>query len=387
MNLEGKLTGCLSRAVEAGELAGVNILVRKNGEDICYAQAGSADIAAGRPVARDSIFRLYSQSKPVTAAAAMILIERGILDPQEGVDKYLPGFANGKVFDAEGRTVPENRAPWIMELLDMTAGLSYPDADPAGKAAAEVFDRDQQLIREGRGMDTVTFCNELGKCPRAFQPGTHWRYSTCADILAAVIEVASGKKYGDFLREELFEPLGMKDTGFWVPPEKADRLVTPYRHTENGLEPWVNSLHLAVGLYDAPPAYEAGGAGLVSTVDDYAAFAQMLLGGGMYKGRRVLSEATVRYMTGPQLDPVVRRDMWDSLCGYNYGHLLRICDEPGALPLIGAKNEYGWDGWLGTYFINLPDQQITILCFQNTCDAGTTPVVRRCRSIIGAELL
>ena len=128
-------------------------------------------------------------------------------------------------------------------------------------------------------MDTISFCNKLGEQPLAFQPGTGWRYSTCADILGAVIEAASGKRFGQFLQEELFEPLGMKDTAFWVPEEKRDRLVTCYRRTEDGLEEF-NSMHLAVGIYDRPPAFESGGAGLVSTLDDYAAFARMLTNKG-----------------------------------------------------------------------------------------------------------
>ena len=165
-------------------------------------------------------------------------------------------------------------------------------------------------------MDTVTFCNRLGEQPLAFAPGSHWRYGTSADVLAAVVEVASGKRFGDFLREELLEPLGMRDTAFWVPAEKRDRFVTAYSRGEEGLKP--NEVrHLAVGRYDAPPAFESGGAGLVSTLDDYMAFAQMLMAGGVYRGRRILSEATVRHMTSPQLPPHLQRDMWDNLGGYS----------------------------------------------------------------------
>lgn len=384
--LEKKLTECLREATERQEAAGINVLVLQNGEELGYAEAGMANLAAGKPITRDAIFRLYSQTKPVTAAAVMMLVERGKIDLLDGVDKFLPGFGHPRVIAADGTETPTLRAPWILELLGMTAGVCYPDVDAAGQCAARVFAEDQERILAGNGMDTVSFCNRLGEQPLAFQPGTHWRYSTSADILGTVVEVVSGKRFSRFLREELFEPLGMKDTAFWVPPEKRDRFVTVYDHTAAGLTEWRN-LHLAVGKYDEEPAFESGGAGLVSTLDDYAAFAGMLLRGGVTRdGKRLLSEATVRYMTTPQLSEDVRKDMWDALNGYSYSCLMRVCDRPGAAGLLTRKGEYGWDGWLGTYFCNIPDQGITFLLGQNVTNAGTTAVTRKCRNLVAAAL-
>lgn len=384
MSLKKKLENCLQRAVENQEAAGVSVLVRQDGKDLCFASAGMADSEAGKPIRRDSIFRLYSQSKPITAAAAMILVDRGLLDLETPVDQYLPGFRHPQIMDENG-TRPALRAPWILELLGMTAGLSYPNIDPVGRCAERVFEENQERIRQGQGLSTVEFCNRLGELPLAFAPGTGWRYSTCADVLGAVIEIVSGKRFGQFLREELFDPLGMKDTGFYVPEEKQDRLVRCYRRTGQGLEPFTD-LHLAVGKYDMPPAFESGGAGLVSTADDYAAFAEMLMNGGVYRRKRILSRAAVKYMTSPQLRPSVQQQMWDNLGGYNYSCLMRICDLPGACPLFAEQGEYGWDGWLGTYFINLPKENVTFLLFQNVTDAGTTPITRRCRNILAGEL-
>ena len=385
MSLTDKITKCLSDAVKNREATGISVLIRRHNDDLCFASAGVSDIKGKRPVERDSIFRLYSQSKPITAAAAMILVDRGVLDLQAGADQYLPGFRNPRVVNADGSVEPALRAPWVLELLGMTAGLSYPDADAAGQYAARVFEADQEQIAQGGGMDTISFCNKLGEQPLAFQPGTGWRYSTCADILGAVIEAASGKRFGQFLQEELFEPLGMKDTAFWVPEEKRDRLVTCYRRTEDGLEEF-NSMHLAVGIYDRPPAFESGGAGLVSTLDDYAAFARMLMNKGEYHGRQILSRAAVEYMTAPQLPTAIQSQMWDSLGGYNYSCLMRVCDRPGACSVFARKGEYGWDGWLGTYFINLPDDDVTFLLYQNVTDAGTAAVTRKCRNLLAAEL-
>ena len=385
MNLQAQVDSILTAAVRENQCAGMTVLVRRNGEDVLYAQAGLADIEAQKPISDDSIFRLYSQSKPVTAAATMILVERGLIDLMDGVDKYLPGFRSPKVVDAQGNITPAYRAPWIMELLGMTAGLSYPGEDPAGQYAARVFEDAHAQILAGGGIPTVEFMNRLGEQPLAFQPGTHWRYSTCADVLGAVIEVVSGKRFGDFLREELFEPLGMVDTAFWVPESKRERFVTCYKRTPEGLQPWLDQ-NLACGVYDRDPAFESGGAGLVSTLEDYSHFADMLLNKGEYQGKRILSPASVEFMTAPQLNDAVRRDLWDSLDGYNYGKLMRICDEPERMAGLAVRGEYGWDGWLGSYFCNMPEQGITILSMQNTTDCGTSPYVRRVRNAVLAAL-
>ncbi len=204
-------------------------------------------------------------------------------------------------------------------------------------------------------------------------------------MLGAGIEVVSGKRFGDFLREELFEPLGMVDTAFWVPESKQERFVTCYKRTPDGLQPWLDQ-NLACGVYSRDPAFESGGAGLVSTLEDYSHFADMLLNKGEYQGKRILSPKSVEFLTTPQLTDTVRRDLWDSLDGYSYGKLMRVCTEPERMAGFAVKGEYGWDGWLGSYFCNMPEQGITILSMQNTTDCGTSPYVRRVRNAVLAAL-
>ncbi len=397
MSLHDQITDILAAAVENRECAGVNVLVRRHGEEILYTQAGMADIEKGRLIQRDSIFRLYSQTKPITAAAVMILCERGLIDLMDGVDKFLPGFRNPRIVDAQGNITPAPRAPWIMELLGMTAGLSYPAEDPAGQYAARIFEEAHEQIKAGRdrspagdqslagGIPTVEFMNRLGEQPLAFQPGTHWRYSTCADVLGAVVEVVTGKRFGTFLKEEIFQPLHMVDTGFFVPEDKLDRFVTCYERGQDGLTPWL-SMHLACGVYDRDPAFESGGAGLVSTLEDYSHFADMMLNGGVWNGRRILSSKSVEYLRTPQLSDTVRRDMWDSLNGYSYGKLCRVCVEPGRVAGLAMQDEYGWDGWLGSYYANFPNEGMTILSMQNTTNTGTSAVVRKVRNAVLAAL-
>lgn len=380
MNIAQRVHACLEQAVANHECAGISVLVRKNGQDAFYTAAGHADVATGTPVRRDHIFRLYSQSKPITAAAAMLLMERGVIDLMDPVEKFLPGFHGQKVYTPEG-LVPVQRSMLIMDLLGMTGGVAYPDGDPVGQQTAVIFMKDHQLIQQGGGMGTVAFCNRLGQVPLTFHPGTHWRYSTCADILGAVIEVASGKPFEDFLQDELFTPLGMKDTAFWVPEDKQERFATCYKRIPGGLEPF-NQLHLAVGDYSRKPAFSSGGAGLVSTLDDYAAFADMLLNEGEYQGKRILSSASVRFMTLSQMTPSLKADLWDSLDGFEYGKLMRVCTDPGRWPGLCRLGEYGWDGWLGSYFANFPTEKMTILSMQNTTDTGTSTAVRKVRNLV-----
>lgn len=374
----------MAAAVARHECAGLNLLALQNGEELVYAQMGCADLDARRPIRRDSIFRLYSQTKPITAAAAMLLMERGVIDLMEPVETYLPGFHNQKVWTPEG-LVPAAQPVLIHDLLGMTAGLCYPDADPPAQYAAQLFQEQEALIREGGGMGTVEFANRMGELPLAFQPGTRFRYGTSADVLGAVVEVASGKPFADFLRDEFFAPLGMKDTAFSVPAEKQERFVTCYQRVPGGLTPF-HRLHLAVGDYTRQPAFASGGAGLVSTLDDYAAFAAMLMNEGAYGSRQILQPSTVRLMTRPQLSAQVQSTFWTSLCGHSYGRLMRVCTDPGQAAWLTRIGEYGWDGWLGTYFANLPGEKLTFLLMQNTTDTGTAAVTRKLRNILLAEL-
>ena len=376
--LENKVTRVIERAIEKGEVPCASMMLLHKDKVVCYAQAGK-DPGTGEEIRRDTIFRLYSQSKPVTSAAAALLIERGVIDPNDPVEEYLPGFANPKVLRADGTTEPAARGVKIMDLLGMCAGLCYPADDAPGQYAAKLFDANQAEMNEGRpGLTTVEMANEIGKLPLAFHPGTDFRYSTCADVLGALVEAADGRSFSQFLREEFFEPLEMEDTGFSLPEEKLSRLVTCSKRTPEGVQPMV-CRHLNVGNYTREPAFASGGAGLVSTLEDYRHFAAMLMQEGEYKGRRILSPATVRWMTKSQID---LRWRWGGLEGYNYGKLMRVCDNPGEVPGLACKGEYGWDGWLGTYFANFPEQKLTLLINTNVADMGTGAMTRRIRNVV-----
>ena len=373
---EKRLQSIMDHAVETEELAGCSLLLIKDRTPVCYLESGLADRENNIPVRRDTIFRLYSQSKPITSAAVMYLIEQGKLDLMDEVRTFLPGFASQSVAEQDGLK-PVMRPVRISDLLSMTSGLVYPEADASGRAMGELFEENRQRMDRDQGMDTLEFANRMGNCPLAFQPGQMFRYGVSADVLGAVVEVVSGKRFGDFLREVFFEPLGMKDTAFYVPEEKMHRLCRCYQRTPDGLKEY-HVDHLCVRDTVKNPPFESGGAGLFSTLDDYAAFAGMLLGGGTYEGKRILSPGTVDFMTRPQVDETG----WDNLTGFGYGKLMRICTDPGKAVSISREGEYGWDGWLGTYFANFPKENMTLLVYQNTKDTGTGPMVRKLRNCL-----
>ena len=377
--MERKIQDIMRRAVDAGEMAGCNALVCRDSQPLWYAEYGAADLVAGKPVARDTIFRMYSQTKPVTAVAVTMLIDRGLLDAADPVEKYLPGFRGQKVLGPNGPEPPVTPVT-VLNLMGMTSGLPYPDADPAGQAMAALFARNDAEIDAGGGMTTRAFAEEMGRMPLAFQPGTQFRYGVSADVAGAVIEAVDGRPFARFLAEEIFDPLGMKDTAFFVPPEKRGRRTEAYEWKDGRLIPY-RTHHLCIRDYEAEPAFASGGAGLFSTLDDYAAFGAMLLNGGVYGAHRFLSRRALEWMTGALIDDIG----WASEPGYGYAKFMRVCVDPGRTLTFSSPGEYGWGGWLGTQFMNLPREGLTMLFNQNTNGAFTT-AWNRIRNVVLAEV-
>lgn len=390
MELQGKIERLMSEAVENNLVAGVNFLVEKDGKELVYAQAGMADRENHKEIRRDTVFRLYSQTKPVTAAAAMILMERGELDLFQSVGEILPAYRNLRVEQRDGSISSAVQPLTIHNLLSMTSGLSYPDDNTAsGRASAVLFEEACARLHTDREMTTRELADRLAEGPLAYEPGTFWQYGTSADVLGAVIEVVSGKTLAEFMEEEIFRPLGMKDTAFWVAEEKQSRLARVYetvtekcgkaemlRYTGDNLA--INN------SMDHMPAYAAGGAGLVSTLDDYMKFARMLLNGGSFEGKQILRPKTVQYMTGGQLMPDQQKgfDSWVGLSGFSYGNLMRVCKNPAQAGMLTGLGEYGWDGWLGMYFANLPEENMTILMGTQKKDSGTFSLTRKLRNLV-----
>lgn len=388
IQLQSRLQDILHQSVERGELAGANVLVRKDDEEICYIQDGYADRENQKKIERDSIFRLYSMTKPITGAAVMSLVEKGLLDLETPVSWYLSGFV-GQTVEKDGAVVPVQREVSVMQLLSMTSGLVYDGSTLAGQGTAQLFDELVSRMDGENPMTTMDFCNRLGRVPLAFEPGTDWCYGTSADVLGAVVEAVSGKSFGEYLKETFFEPLGMKDTAFYVPEEKQSRLVKVYARDGQGSMSLYSYSRLGISnSMKKAPAFESGGAGLVSTIDDYSCFAKMLLQNGEWNGRQILKPYTVQYFASARLNPVQRQSLeeWGRM-GYSYGNLMRVMREPARANLISTVGEYGWDGWLGPYFANFPEQNMTILLMMQMTNAGTTPLTRKLQNVIVSSLV
>lgn len=377
----------LQQEVAEGRVKGVSALVLHKGKELYYNQFGYADAEKGVPMQRDTIIRLYSMSKPVTAAATMILVERGELDLWDPVSKYLPCFKGQKVWDDEKGEVEAEREVTIFDLLNMTSGITYPDAETEpGRRMQTVVETFVARRNAGERVDTQEYMRGIASVPLVFRPGDRWMYGFSADVLGGVIEAASGKPYGVFLQEELFGPLEMKDTGFYVPAEKLGRFAQAYEPTEDGqLVPHIGS-HLGE-YYKEDVAFESGGAGLVSTLDDYSHFASMLTHKGMYQGRQILGRKTVEFMTQNRLTEHQRRTLiWDSVLGYGYGCLMRVLINQGAAGSNATLGEFGWDGWTGNYVTMDSTEDLVLLYFIQRCGAGTTPAVRKLRMATYAAL-
>lgn len=369
---------------------GAAVSVIHKGKEVFRNEYGMADREKNIPMEKNSIFRCYSMTKPVTSVAVMMLVEAGKLSLSDAVSIYLPGFRDQKVLTENG-LVPVEREVTIQDLMDMTAGVVYPDASfPAGAVMQEMIDEYyRKIFEEDKPTSTYDLANLIGEQPLAFQPGTQWNYSFCADVLGAVVEVVSGKTYGEYLREAIFEPLGMVDTDFYVPEEKQGRFCQNYQYMPETktLEPCTWQ-HLGLSYFHLKkPAFESGGAGLVSTIDDYARFVRMMLGKGTVDGVRILGRKTVEWMTRNHLNENQIKTLdWESLKGYGYGNLMRVMIDEEHAEMIGSNGEYGWDGWLGSYVCMDPKEDLAIIYVIQKCGGNGFRDVQVIRNIVYSAL-
>lgn len=302
--MKNKILELLKHAVENGDTAGANVLVLRNGNEILYCEYGMKDIENQVPLSRDTIFRLYSQTKPVTAAAVMLLVSLGKVDLSAWLSDYLPEFEIMYVNENGTRKTAVHPIT-VQNLMNMTSGLAYPNENTEGSRQSEkVFCTIDKRLLSQTPVTTMEFARMTAQNDLCFEPGERFLYGTSADILGALVEKVSGIPYREFLIEHFFKPLEMHDTDFYVPAEKQRRLAKAYDYSGSGLTE-VRTNHLGL-IYDRNtiPAFQSGGAGLCSTLNDYAKFAVMLLNGGQYNGRRILPQAAVRHLTtGSPLPP------------------------------------------------------------------------------------
>jgi CubicO group peptidase (beta-lactamase class C family) len=361
-----KVGAALKKEVADGSFRGAVVMVARKGKLVYHEAVGMQ--TPSTPMSEDTVFRIYSMTKPLVSVAAMMLVEDGRIQLTDPVGKFLPGFDKMQVSvatkTAEGTsytTVPAERPMTVQDLLRHTSGLAYGEITQnapvkEGLEKAGVYRKDMDY--EARGVTPSEEIEKLAAVPLAFQPGTTWHYSLSTDVLGRVVEAASGKRLNDFLQERLFGPLKMRDSGFSVPQTKMVRLAEPLDADRFSKQP--NRL-IDVS---APPKNDSGGAGGVSTAGDYLRFSQMMLNGGSLEGKRILSRTTVRLMTSDHLGTFINQPMQPGELllgtkGYTFGlgFAVRQGDGVGGVP--GSQGEFMWAGYAGTYFWVDPKEQLT----------------------------
>lgn len=373
----------INSQIEQKRIAGASIMVYKDGT-LCYDdQFGWADIENRVRISRDTIFRLYSCTKPITATALMILFERGELELEYPVHRFLPSFKDMTVVSEDGKITKCNTDMTIRDLLNMTSGLVYPGRwFEAGRHMEPVFDEITSKLGTDEELTTQQVAERISEAPLMFEPGKMWNYGTSADVLGAVIEKIAGMKLSEFMKKEIFDPLLMEDTGFYVPKDKLNRFSKLYMQTDDGLKLFEEN-YLGITDYKKPPRFESGGAGLVSTTSDYMRFLRMLLNMGTVNGVKILSENTVRFMTQNHLtDEQFYSMQYGSTKGCGYGNLMRVVTSTAQATTNGDVGEYGWDGWTGTYFTVNPKSNLIILYFIQKCGTGMDDITKRLRQIV-----
>jgi CubicO group peptidase (beta-lactamase class C family) len=349
-----RLHALMQQAVDQKQIAGIVTVLARHGKVVDYRTYGVPDLASAAPIRKDAIFRDFSMTKPVTGVAMMILYEQGKWLPSDPISKYIPEFAHLKVYKgvgADGKMIlaDPDHAPTMRELMTHTAGFTY---GFFGDTAVDKMYRDANLLASKNLQD---FIEKLANIPLLYQPGKGWTYSMSMDIEGYIVEKLSGQSLPDFFRDHIYQPLGMRDAGFYVPPDKRSRFVTLYRTGPNGELVSDASASRRSGDYDAQPPMPSGGGGMVSTAEDYYRFAQMLEKGGELDGKRILSAATVKLMTSNHVPAELLTGQYGigyqvMRPGFGYGYNCAVVFDPPEANLPEGKGTFFWDGAAGTWF-------------------------------------
>jgi CubicO group peptidase (beta-lactamase class C family) len=373
-----RLTPLLKSFMEKGP-AGCACTVMHRGEVIYQEALGYADLEKKQTINLDTIYRIYSMTKVVTCVAALMLYEKGLYLLNDPLGDYLPEFQNPQMYkynDFGIKTLVPAGAPIrIKDLFMMTSGITY-----GGDGNETERQTRAKMERATETMDTQTAVKAIASVPLAFEPGTRWKYGMSHDVLAALIEVLSGQKFGDFLEKEIFEPLGMKDTSFRIREDQRDRLCTMYDCAADGTMSPNTRLD---SCYQPDCQLESGGAGLLSTIGDYSKFAQVLANGGELNGTRILSRKTVQLMATNHLNAQQLRDFdWSQMSGYGYGLGVRVLLDPAAGGNNGSIGEFGWAGMAGSYLLIDPKEELSIVYMQQLLPSREPFIHPRLRAVV-----
>jgi CubicO group peptidase (beta-lactamase class C family) len=378
-----RITPVLQRYVDEQKLAGFVALAARRGHMVYFEPVGYANLETGKTMQPDTLFRIYSMSKPITSAAVMMLLEEGLFHINTPVSEFAPWFKDCQVlveYNGEMVLEPVQNEINIRHLLTHSAGLSYGFED--NHYIDSLYRERMWKMEETNPNPTFEeFISPIASIPLAFQPGSAWRYSMATDVLGYVVEQASGKPFEIFLKERIFEPLGMVDTGFVVPPEKVDRFAVNYGPAEDGGLKVVDNP--ATSHYLKAPTAPSGGGGLVSTAPDYLRFCQMMLNKGQLEGVRLLGRKTVEWMTRNHLPNDGRID--DPTQGFGLGFSILL--EPALHPMLGSKGMYRWGGAANTKFWIDPEEQLIGILMLQLMPSDKYPVEQDYQNLVYQALV
>lgn len=365
-------------------LAGCSVMIMLGDETVYEYYSGYADLEGKRPVEKDSLFRIYSMTKPVTVTAALQLYEQGRFLLNDPVSEYLPEFKEMQVFDTDGSGTywkrPARREITIKDLFCMTSGITYDgNSCPTERMTGAML---KKLYRdfEKESCPTREFVKRIAKLPLAFDPGERWKYGLSHDVLGGLVEVLSGELFGDYVRRHICEPLRMKDTAFHMEEEKLERLASIYTYQTGRIEPRTNIFQKN---YTMRSICESGGAGLISSLSDYMKFAHTLTRGGTSpEGKRILGRQTIGLMRRDHMGERRKYVDWKCLSGYSYGLGVRTMADPAEGGANGSIGEFGWSGMAGSYVAMDPDRELTIVYMQQLVPSMEEEIHPRLRNIV-----
>ncbi|PIQ44193.1 MAG: serine hydrolase [Gammaproteobacteria bacterium CG11_big_fil_rev_8_21_14_0_20_46_22] len=384
-----RINNLMQEKVDQGEFSGISTLVARQGKVVHFEQFGYSDRESKAPMQDDTLFRIYSMTKPIVCAALMTLYEQGKFDLNEPVSKYIPAFARLKVLekDAAGKEklVDLAQPVTIWHLLTHTSGLVYDFYDDF--PSCQMY-REKQVSAKRAGVSLEQYIDRICEIPLAFQPGSRWFYSVSIDVVGRLVEIIANKSLPEYLSETIFKPLGMKDTGFYLPEEKHSRLATMYGR-ENLFAPhigwsdlmsaWENKPLAHMDMTESYPADDPvfcrGGSGLFSSAEDYFRFTQMLLNKGELDGVRILSPKVLELMHMNHLPKSLLPIAFSTfeIPGYGFGLGSRVLIDLAKSQLPGSIGEYGWAGAAKTYYwIDPKEELIGLFLTQSLCDYSMT---------------
>ena len=391
------------RYIDSGRFPGTQLLIYRRGKIVHSTVQGFADVERKVPVKDDTIFRIYSMTKPITSVAFMMLVEEGRVAIDEPVHKYIPEWKNLGVFQAGTApaflTKPPSRPMLIVDLLRHTSGLTYGFQQRSNVDAAY---REMRIEELDKGKTLQSVIDELAKLPLEFSPGEAWNYSVSADVIGYLIGKISGKPFEQFLKERIFDPLDMKDTDFFVPAAKARRFAACYSaDPEGGVTLHATDRKGGLTLQDdptkssflSPPSFFSGGGGLCSTAADYLTFCRALLNGGELGGVRLLGPKTLKLMTSNHLPggldlPGMSRSLFSEATynGIGFGLGFAVTMDPAQTLIAGSPGEFNWGGLATTSFFIDPAEELITIFMTQVMPSSAYPIRRELRTMVYAAI-